>query len=205
MMKIIKELFVLILFCFSNVSAFASTAINDNKPIIKITDLEQVGMVVPNLDQAMSNMWENFGIGPWKVLSFTPDRLSDVKYYHRASISGMKISFCQVGKIQLELIEPIGDDNAYRDFVNKYGNGIQHLGWYKTASEEDFFATIKKLEDAGFPCIFEGRNQYAYFAYLDTTKALNTILEVVFINDLNFKPDYIYPTEKISRAEDNEL
>lgn len=166
-------------------------------PIIKITNLEQVGMVVPNLNQAMANMWKNFGIGPWKVLMFTPDRLSDVVYYDKPSFSGMKISFCQVGNIQLELIEPIGDDNADSDFINKYGNGVQHLGWYKTSSEQDYFATIVKLEAAGFPCIFRGRNQYAYFAYFDTTKVLNTILEVVYINDPAFKPDYIYPPDMV--------
>ena len=181
--------------CFSNTSIFACTATNDNKPIIKITNLEQVGMAVPNLDQAMSNMWKDFGIGPWKVLSLTPNKLNDVTYHHKPSISGMKVAFSQVGKVQLELIEPIGDDNIYRDFINKYGNGVQHLGWYKTTNKQDFFATIKKLEDAGFPCIFAGRNQYAYFAYVDTTKTLNTILEVVFINDPTFKPDYIYPTK----------
>jgi hypothetical protein len=40
---------------------------DSNHPLIKIEELQQVGMVVRNVDKTMESMWNNFGIGPWKV------------------------------------------------------------------------------------------------------------------------------------------
>ena len=210
MLKITKVFILLTLSVCINCSALAIVKTDNVKitgqnmsntsditPIIKITNLEQIGMVVPDLTKAMDDMWKNFGIGPWNVLIYTPDRLKEVRYYNKPSKSGGKIGLCQVGKVQFELIEPIGKDNIYYDFVNKYGNGIQHLGWYKVETEEDFYVTVKKLEAAGFPCIWSGHSPRSRFAYFDTTKILNTILEVIWLDKkANVKPDYIYPSEK---------
>lgn len=171
--------------------------LKNNEPIIKITELEQVGMVVGDLKKAMDSMGRDFGIAPWQVITYLPEQqVKETKYYGKPSKSGMKLAFCNVGKIQFELIEPIGDDNIYRDFEKKYGNGIQHLGWYKTKTEQEFFATTKKLEAAGYPCIWTARSPRGRFGYFDTAKSLNTILEVTWLNPNapSFKPDYIYPS-----------
>lgn len=167
----------------------------NNEPIIKITELEQVGMVVSDLKKAMDSMGQDFGIAPWQVITYAPEQqVTETKYYGKPSKSGMKLAFCNVGKIHFELIEPIGEDNIYHDFAKKYGNGIQHLGWYKTKTEQDFFATVQKLETAGYPCIWSARSPRGRFGYCDTTKTLNTILEVIWAdpNVPAFKPDYIY-------------
>ena len=167
-----------------------------HKPIIKITELEQVGMVVSNLTKSMDSMWQTFGIGVWNVFIYQPDRIKETKYYGKPSKSGMKIAFCSVGKIQLELIEPIGEDNIYHDFEKEYGNGIQHLGLHKVQTEKDFFIETKILEEAGFPCIWSGRSPRGRFGYFDTLKSLNTLLEVVWVDsEINIEPDYIYPSD----------
>jgi methylmalonyl-CoA/ethylmalonyl-CoA epimerase len=163
-------------------------------PVIQITELEQVGMVVSDLKKSMDSMIQNFGIGPWKVFIFSPEHIKETAYYGQASKSGMKIALCYVGKIQFELIEPIGEDNIYYDFEKQHGSGIQHLGLHKVKSEQDFFSTKDALEAAGFPCIWTGKSPRTRFGYFDTTKSLNTILEVVwFIPGATVEPDYIYP------------
>ena len=163
-------------------------------PVLRVKELEQVGMVVGNIDERMETMWNTFGIGPWDVYVFSPDVLTDVKYYGKPSRSGMKVARAKIGPMEIELIEPIGDDNVYRDFVDRFGDGIQHLGWHKAESKEAVSEAIEKLEKAGFPCIWTGVTYRSAFAYFDTTKALNTILEVIWFDaSITPSPTYTYP------------
>ena len=166
-----------------------------NKPIIKITSLEQIGMVVENLEQSMESMWQTFGIGPWSVLIFTPEMIKENKHYGKPSKSGMKLAICQVENTQLELMQPVVDEGIYHDFAKRHGDGIQHLGWYKIKTEHEFFTTKTKLENSGMPCIWSGHLPQGRFAYFDTMKKLNTILEVAWFEpNVVTKPDYIYPS-----------
>jgi methylmalonyl-CoA/ethylmalonyl-CoA epimerase len=165
---------------------------------LKVKELEQVGMVVYNLEESVKKMWHDFGIGPWDVYvnTHTPDLLKEVKYYGKPSSSGMKIAMAQVGPMQIELIEPIGTDNIYADFLKKHGEGIQHLGWYKTKTEKEFFEKMHELEQAGFPCIFSGRSYRSRFAYFDTTKALHTIFEIIWVDQkIPPRPSYKFPAK----------
>jgi methylmalonyl-CoA/ethylmalonyl-CoA epimerase len=154
-------------------------------------------MVVADLKIAMDSMWQNFGIAPWRVFTYLPEQhVKETMYCGKPSKSGMKLAFCNVGKIQFELIEAIGEDNIYHEFVKKNGNGIQHLGLHKIKTEQEFFAVTKKLEAAGYPCIWSGRSPRARFGYFDTVRSLNTILECVWLDPdaPSLEPDYIYPT-----------
>jgi methylmalonyl-CoA/ethylmalonyl-CoA epimerase len=150
----------------------------------------------------MQEMWQNFGIGPWQVYIYEPNQLKDVKYFGKPSKSGMKVALAQIGNTLLELIEPIGKDNIYYAFIQKNGYGINHFGYYRVKSETDFFATIKKLETAGFPCIWSGLSPRGNrFAYIDTTKALHTVLEILWVNEKApmLKPNRVFP-ENLSHA-----
>ncbi|MGD9108250.1 MAG: VOC family protein [Gammaproteobacteria bacterium] len=163
--------------------------------IIKIKNLEQVGMVVQDITTSMQSMWDTFGIGPWDVYVYEPEILQDVLYYNNPSKSGMKVARTKVGKCEIELVESIGQDNIYQDFANKYGNGIQHLGWHVVESEEEFFTTMQAMEKAGFPCIWSGRSPRGRFAYFDTASVLHTLLEMAWIDkdSSHVPPTYVFP------------
>jgi hypothetical protein len=171
---------------------------NKSDHIIKIKNLEQVGMVVQDITANMQNMWNVFGIGPWDVYVYEPGDLKDILYYGKPSKSGMKIARTKVGKCEIELVEPIGQDNIYQDFANKYGNGIQHLGWHVVDNEAEFFTTMQAMEKANFPCIWSGRSPRGRFAYFDTMHVLNTLLEMAWIDESanSVSPSYIYPKRK---------
>lgn len=183
---------------FLNATSMAEQLVNpvpqQTKPVIQIKELEQIGMVVKNLDQSMKVMWENFGIGPWEVYIHQPERLREVKYYGKPSKSGLKVAIARLGAMHIELIEPIGKDNIYYDYLKKHGEGVQHLGWYKAETEEAFFSKTHELETAGFQCIFSGRTYRSRFAYFETTKKLHTILEVIWVDkNIPLQMSYKFP------------
>jgi len=88
----------------------------------------QIGVVVPDLDQATRLLTSLFGIGPFRFIEW-PNR-PDSKYFFRGQEEHIKIrqAFVQLGPLQLELIQPLeGERNAYRQFLEERGGGIHHV------------------------------------------------------------------------------
>ena len=169
--------------------------VNSSQPVIKITDLEQVCMVVHDIEKSMRAMWETFGIGPWDIYVCNADFVREKTYYGKPAQFGYKVARThdKLGSIEIELIQPLEGDNIYSDFLKEHGEGIQHLAWLKVDSLEAFNETKQKLEAAGFPCIMSG-NSFRAFAYFDTTKVLNTLLEMIHWDpSVTSKPDGVFP------------
>ena len=166
------------------------------KPVIEVSALEQVCMVVHDIDKTMKSLWDNFGIGPWDIYLRDPNstsdatRITDMTYYGKPAKFGYSVALTHspVGSIKMELIQPLKGDSIYRDFLRDHGEGIQHLGWYVVDSLEAFSQASQKLEQEGFPCIMSGRTYHIAFAYFDTTKAMNTILEIVWRDPTRTRP-----------------
>ncbi len=164
--------------------------LDSNQTVIKIDKISHVGFVVYDLDKYMKSLWNNFCIGPWDIgirdynSSSPEEAITDMTYYGRPGQFSYRLAVSRnrFGGIRIELIQPISGDSIYRDFLRDHGDGIHHFGGYAGDSLEDFNDTIKTLEKKGFPCIMSGRSYIANFAYIDTTKVLNTILEVVWLN-----------------------
>src|SRR5271157_2180425 len=95
---------------------------------VAINKAVQIGIVVPDLDQATRLLSSLFGIGPFRFIEW-PNR-PDSKYYFRGREEHIKIrqAFTQVGTLELELIQPLeGERNAYRQFLDERGGGIHHV------------------------------------------------------------------------------
>ena len=165
-----------------------------NTPVIKISELWQVCFVVYDMDKTMQSMWNTFGIGPWEVYIRDPESknnsecMTDMTYYGKPSRFHYIMARTTGTGMKLELIQPVEGDNIYSDFLKDHGEGIQHLGWYVVDSLETFAQTTRKLEQAGFPCIMSARLYSSAFAYFDTTKVLNTILEVIWQDPTRNRP-----------------
>lgn len=168
---------------------------HDNKsnvlPMFKVTELDQVGIVVRDLQKSMEHYWNNFGIGPWNILRFSSSELSDMTYRGKPGRFSSQIAIATVGAIKLELIEPLEGESTWADFLRENGEGVHHLGWYRVDNMAD---TIQAMEKAGFPCLTSGRNYRSHFAYFDTTRLLGTILEAFWSdNSIPLRPTRVWP------------
>lgn len=181
---------------------------NSSHPLVKLNGLQQVCMVVRNADRTMESMWNIFGIGPWNVFVVDDKTMRDTTYHGKPTRYSFKAAMCHqmAGGLQIELIEPLEGDNIYRDYLNEHGEGVQHMGWHKVYSLDAFNETKRALEKAGFPCIMGGvmysnTSERAYvgsFGYFDTTRVLNTALEVLEVtwsdpSKSSNPPTYVFP------------
>jgi hypothetical protein len=156
--------------------------VESNQPLIKVTELDHVCYVVHDCKKSAENMWKTFGIGPWKLIEIPIGFTETVTYHGKIARYGVKgaITVNKVGGFSIELIQPTEGQSSYGDVLKEQGEALHHVGNCFVNSLEAFNETVKKMEQAGYPCLMSGRSPDVAFGYFDTTKTLHTILEVLW-------------------------
>ena len=143
--------------------------------IIKVSELFQVGIVVRDLEKSMKTYKSLLGIDKWEVVEIDSSTIP-MTYRGKPAELGFKAAFCMLGSLMIELLEPVKGNGTYRDFLDKQGEGIHHLGHIRV---DDLNEAVQALEKAGFPCIETGGHSAIHeWAYVDTTEALGYIIEL---------------------------
>jgi methylmalonyl-CoA/ethylmalonyl-CoA epimerase len=161
-------------------------------PFLK-NGVAQIGFVVRDLDAAVEQYWKLFGIGPWHFYTYGPPLVKKMSYHGRPAEYSMRIALSNIGPLRIELIEPLGGDTVYAEFVREHGYGIHHLGLLvenmgealACASEAGLQMT---MDGAGF-----GKDGDGHYAYLETEALIGTTLELIERPKGRVPPEKVYP------------
>ena len=142
--------------------------------------IRQIGYVVTDLDQALAG-WVELGVGPWLVIRGLPMR---ALYRGQPCETKLSLAMSNSGELQIELIQQ-EDDTAsiYTEFLASNDSGYHQLAYWA----EDFDATMKAVEDAGWPVVWSGGEGYGVrFAYVEPPNSPavpSTIVEIAELTD----------------------
>jgi methylmalonyl-CoA epimerase len=149
----------------------------DKKNLPAFPPVSQVGVVVRNLDKAMEYYKETFGIGPFMVFDFVPE-----KHLVRGKPLPVKlrIGVAQMGPVGLELIEPVEGDAPHKRFLEEKGEGLHHLGYYV----DNYDQWMDYLEQQGIGILMEAETTiegmgHARAAYMETDKVGGILFEFI--------------------------
>jgi methylmalonyl-CoA/ethylmalonyl-CoA epimerase len=114
-------------------------------------------------------------------------RLNDVEVHEPSYRGGagdfhMHLSLGYAGDSQIELIEHLSGQSIYKEFLDKKGEGLHHLGFIVP----DYQKAVADFSTNGFPVIQSGRignNPGVRFAYFDTEAAIGSIMEIFQLDD----------------------
>lgn len=135
----------------------------------------QIGIIIKDVHEAARHYAEVFGIPEPEVVPIAADSFAHTRYLGKASTAEGKGAFFKLGPVEIELIEPVGQPSTWADFLETHGEGIHHIA-FKT---EDMGATQKFLQSKGMETIQEGGWDGGQYAYVEGTKQLGTILELL--------------------------
>jgi hypothetical protein len=157
--------------------------------------IDQIGYVVEDIEAAVRNYYEKFGIGGWHFYTYAPPLLRFINYYGKPVYYKTRIALGYFGDTRIELIQNIEGHTIYCDFIKEHGYGVQHLGIYV----EDMQEAIKDAAVGGFTVIMEGGgfglDGDGHFAYLDTEKTCGITYELIQRPKRRHEPDMIFPEE----------
>lgn len=161
-------------------------------PSLGAGQLFQIGILVPDLKQAVAFYTELMGFGPWIGFHFGPENVQDFTYRGRPADYSMDVALTGDGP-QVELIQFYGEHSSYHEWINERGYGIHHLA----VRVSDFAAANQELLAAGYDQLQSGHGYGVHgdggFAYFDTRAELGYILEVLKVPKVRRQPDFTWP------------
>jgi hypothetical protein len=132
----------------------AASAIEMDKPVFSGgKKFNQVGIVVKDEKKVARRFEELLGIRGW-AFSFGPPGLANAflneKPVPKSDMPSLDVAFANgwLGDIQIEVIRPLGirPGGCHQWFLDKHGNGIQHLSF---GLQPDYYAVVNALKRAG--------------------------------------------------------
>ncbi|NWF53227.1 MAG: VOC family protein [Syntrophaceae bacterium] len=142
------------------------------KNILGLNKVNQVGIVVRDMDKAIGNYEAIFGISFPKVV--VPDYFNRF-YRGKPENFRMKIGLAMVGDLQVELIQPLEGKTIYGEFLEKWGDGIHHLGFDINNLDE----RVEAFRKLGIGVLMSGERLGGKFAYMDTEGTVGIIVELI--------------------------
>jgi hypothetical protein len=132
----------------------------------------KIAFVVPNLDRAVRDYRDLLGLTSPPAMETTPSIVfpESVKADRRTTIASAKFTF--PNGVLLELIEPRGGANVWRDHLRKHGRSIFSVG-FRVKSVRD---QVAYLSSKGGVLVFGGPD--AKYAGFDFTSTLGTVIEI---------------------------
>ncbi|HET7840604.1 MAG TPA: VOC family protein [Terriglobia bacterium] len=144
----------------------------------------QVGWVVKDLDPVV-NYWQMLGLRDIHR-SGNLDSMT-VLYHGKKTSLKVKMAFADIGGVQIEWIQPVEGHGLYDEFLNKHGDGVQHLA-YRMPTPAVMDQQIHYFSGRNVEVVQSGtwkaQNGEGRFAYLDTApRGGNITVELMYNPD----------------------
>jgi methylmalonyl-CoA/ethylmalonyl-CoA epimerase len=99
----------------------------------------------------------------------------------------------KVGDLGFELIQPVSGPSIYQEYLDTYGEGVQHIACMKH-NDTDSELLKDHWRERGADVLMSGRiGETIEFYYLDTGPIIKWVLESGNGHAIELKPSYIYP------------
>ena len=90
--------------------------------------ISQVSLVVRDLETRVAAFHEAFGWGPWRVFEPNGTTLRAARVRGRPAELRLRFAQAQVGRLNVELVEPRGDGDPWRQHLEQKGEGLIGIG-----------------------------------------------------------------------------
>lgn len=138
----------------------------------------QIGIVVEDLDRALSCNQEILGAAKFDVHVMGPEAFTEVFHHDAPSTSEIRVALSRTSP-QVELIEPLSGRGIHSEFLERHGGGVHHLGFFV----DDVESVKARLAAAGHSPVFHGRgfgkHRDGAFAYYDTSSETGYWIEAI--------------------------
>ncbi len=143
---------------------------SEKSPFSKIA---HIGILVRDMDKAVE-YYQSLGIGPFEPL--TAIAIDRVVHGKPAENVHNLARMVQIGSIHLELVQPISGESVQKEFLERHGEGINHLGFLVDNLDKEVGMLVGKGLKVISSAKFVGGGG---FAYLDTDKIGGIVFELL--------------------------
>lgn len=141
-----------------------------------LADTTQVCVVTRDLHRTLAGFVQ-LGIGPWQISTFGPHNTTDQTYRGEHQPHSMRVALATTGTSRWEVIEPLEGETIYGDWLDQYGETVQHV--VQTCAPLDFDARVEEFRRRGFEVAQSGTMWgMVRYAYFDTVPVIGVAIEI---------------------------
>lgn len=142
--------------------------------------LTQINVVTDDVNRTVSELTALLRIGPWSIGTLNNQTVSDPGILVDGTLTEPEFHF-QLGitfysNIEFEVIQPITGPTVYRDFLKRHGCGFHHIK--EVIPPSKWKETLERYRKIGLQLSMKGRVGPTCFAYLDSEKLFDFIVEL---------------------------
>jgi methylmalonyl-CoA/ethylmalonyl-CoA epimerase len=143
--------------------------------ILGTNQICQVGLVVKDIEKSIDGYCEVFGIQRPNVIITDEYRAAQTTYHGQPSLARAKLAFIDMGQVQLELIEPIGEPSTWKEALDNNGESVHHIAFIIKGTDE----VVQKVVKRGMPVAQQGLYTGGKYTYIDSAQKLGVVLELL--------------------------
>lgn len=144
---------------------------------LQLPTVTQIGIVVPNLEEAIVSYQEKFFVGPFeRIEDFQKLGYRETYYRGEPEKFNSTFAFFSLGAMEVEIIQPLSGRSIYWDFLNAGRQGLHHLGFDVYG---DLDQRVRAYAEVGIDVLMSGKGPNRAFAYLDTERVGGVIFELL--------------------------
>ena len=135
-----------------------------------------IAVIVKDMNKAIE-YYESLGIGPFPPF-IGPEgtvTLTEKKVGGKPVDYQIDLRQAEVGGLTFEVIQPLEGETPVKEFLEKKGEGIQHIGFFV----DDLDQETAKMAERGFSITQSGESPRVKWAYYDTDKVGGVAIELM--------------------------
>ncbi len=137
--------------------------------------IKQVAIIVRDIE-AKAQAWSAvLGLPVPQIIITDPVETAQTEYRGQPSPARAKLAFFNMGQVQIELIEPIGEPSEWKDQLDQHGESLHHIAFQIQGMGEK----LAYLDSQGIPLVQRGEYTGGRYAYVDGRVQLGATLELL--------------------------
>jgi methylmalonyl-CoA epimerase len=146
-----------------------------NEAVINSKKVTQVAIIVKDIDKARTAWASVLGMPVPEISIAESHESRPTLYKQKPTDAKSKLAFLRMENLQIELIQPLGGNSTWQEYLDKYGEGIHHIAFNVT----DINGVEKKFEAIKMPTVQRGGWNGGAYSYIDASSDLGCILELL--------------------------
>jgi len=142
-----------------------------------------IGIVVKNIEISLDHWTKFLGLEKRPEVRMAEGHEANPTHYRgNPSNAKAKLAFMQLENMEVELIEPVGEEASHwKEFLDTKGEGVHHIAFRVKGMEENHY--IENYNKNGLPMVQHGGWDGGEYGYMDGLSSLGVMVELLEMYD----------------------
>jgi 4-hydroxyphenylpyruvate dioxygenase-like putative hemolysin len=138
-----------------------------------------IAFVTDDVEKTAGWLAELIGV-PFPTINVQPSvEIAQARYHGEAANPGFRQAYMYWGEIGIEVLEPDDQPSVFRDFLDRRGPGVHHIGFWVDGIE----SKTAEFEAEGYPSLQSANFPGGCYTFPDTENELGVFIELLSKRD----------------------